>query len=74
MKKKQAIAFLLSAAMTTGVTIPVLANDITGHWAQATITKWQQNGKIDGYQDGTFQPDKSITRAEFLLQIGRAHV
>ena len=66
MKKKQAIAFLLSAAMTTGVTIPVLANDITGHWAQATITKWQQNGKIDGYQDGTFQPDKSITRAEFL--------
>ena len=66
MKKKQAMAFLLSAIMTTGTAMPVFANDISGHWAEQIITKWQENGKLNGYIDGSFQPDKIITRAEFL--------
>lgn len=66
MKQKQAIAFLLSVAMTTSAVIPVFANDISGHWAEQTIAKWQANGKISGYTDGSFRPDKIITRAEFL--------
>lgn len=66
MKQKQAIAFLLSIAMTTSTVIPVFANDISGHWAEQTISKWQANGKINGYTDGSFRPDRIITRAEFL--------
>jgi len=66
MKRKQAMAFLLSAIMTSGTTMSVFANDISGHWAEEVITKWQENEKLNGYIDGSFQPDKIITRAEFL--------
>ena len=74
MKKKQAIAFLLSAAMTTGTVIPAFgaASDINGHWAQATIAKWQDAGRIGGYEDGTFKPDRTITRAEFVRLLNSA--
>ncbi|GGF80604.1 hypothetical protein GCM10010912_27180 [Paenibacillus albidus] len=37
-----------------------------GHWAEASIDRWTGNGIINGYEDGTFQPDRSITRAEFV--------
>lgn len=39
MKRKQAMAFLLSAIMTSGTTMSVFANDISGHWAEEVITK-----------------------------------
>ena len=51
MKKYQAMVFLLSTALTVSNTIPIFgaSNDISGHWAEATIIKWQNAGKIDGY-------------------------
>ncbi len=74
MKKYQAIAFLLSTAMTVSTAVPALAaaNDISGHWAEATITQWQNAGRIGGYEDGTFRPDQSITRAEFVRLLNSA--
>ena len=74
MKKYQAVAFLLSTAMTVTSAAPVFgaANDISGHWAQATITKWQDAGRIGGYEDGTFKPDRTITRAEFVRLLNTA--
>lgn len=44
---------------------PVNLSDIKGHWAQASIIKLVQQGAISGYPNGTFMPDKTITRAEF---------
>ena len=41
-------------------------SDITGHWAEETIQQWIDAGVIGGYTDGTFKPDQSITRAEFV--------
>ncbi|MFA7461879.1 MAG: S-layer homology domain-containing protein, partial [Anaerovoracaceae bacterium] len=41
-------------------------SDIQKHWAEATIERLIHIGAIDGYQDGTFRPDNTITRAEFL--------
>lgn len=41
-------------------------NDISGHWAEKTITAWQNDKKISGYEDNTFRPDNAITRAEFI--------
>lgn len=41
-------------------------NDIIGHWAEASIKEMVQKGVISGYPDGTFQPDRNITRAEFV--------
>ena len=40
--------------------------DINGRWAEAQITRLVDRGAISGYPDGTFKPDKRITRAEFV--------
>lgn len=41
-------------------------NDIAGHWAQATILQAVEKGYVNGYSDGSFLPDRSITRSEFV--------
>ncbi len=43
-----------------------LFNDIDGHWAYENILNAQKSGVIDGFEDGSFRPDKEITRAEFV--------
>lgn len=39
--------------------------DIRGHWAEETILRLAKSGAVGGYPDGTFRPDRPITRAEF---------
>ena len=39
--------------------------DTSGHWAAEYIDKLVKSGGINGYGDGTFKPDNTITRAEF---------
>jgi len=39
--------------------------DIQHHWAKSYILDFASKGFIKGYPDGTFRPDKPITRAEF---------
>lgn len=41
-------------------------NDIVSHWAENAINKLAAAGIINGYEDNTFRPDNSITRAEFV--------
>lgn len=40
--------------------------DMKGHWAENTAKIMKNEGIIDGMEDGTYQPDRGITRAEFL--------
>lgn len=40
-------------------------NDISNHWANSYIEKLAQSEIINGFEDGSFRPDASITRAEF---------
>ncbi len=42
-----------------------LYNDISGHWAQAFIRGLGKVGIMQGFGDGSFQPDGEITRAQF---------
>lgn len=62
---------MLSIALAMSLTIPAIpshaiSTDTKGHWAEKTITSWQEKGLIAGYQDGTFKPNKQVTRAEFI--------
>ena len=34
------------------------------HWAYKDVEEFAEMGIINGYKDGTFMPDKSMTRAE----------
>ena len=45
--------------------------DIAGHWAEAYIRLAAGNGWIAGYPDGTFGPQRNITRAETATMINR---
>ena len=46
-------------------------SDIQDHWAQSCIDGLAQKRILNGYPDGTFRPNASVTRAEFatLLDI-----
>jgi hypothetical protein len=46
--------------------------DIKGHWAEKTIEELVALGSVSGYPDGTFQPNKTITRAEFATIVVKA--
>lgn len=48
-------------------------SDVAGdHWAAAEIAHGAAQGWINGYPDGTFRPDASITRAEAVKVINAA--
>lgn len=40
-------------------------SDIQGHWAERQIEQAVTEGWVDGYPDGSFHPDDTITQAEF---------
>src|SRR5665647_2013852 len=48
------------------------STDINGHWAQSQIENLTAQNIISGYPDGTFKPDKTITRAEFATVLVKA--
>ncbi|MBQ8263764.1 MAG: S-layer homology domain-containing protein, partial [Oscillospiraceae bacterium] len=45
--------------------------DIAGHWAESEICKAANNGWVKGYEDGSFQPNEFISRAEAMTMLGR---
>ena len=64
---------------TTPVEPPVVTpdtsksfTDVSGHWAEANIKSLAQKGIINGFEDGTFKPNNSVTRAEFTTMVVKA--
>ena len=46
--------------------------DIAGHWAQADIEDMAGRGIVTGVTENTFEPERSVTRAEFATLVSRA--
>jgi parallel beta-helix repeat protein len=46
-------------------------SDIGGHWAAAFIQALLDKGLISGFQDRTFKPEASITRAEYAAIVAK---
>lgn len=44
-------------------------SDIKGHWATTYINDLASYGYINGYPDGTFKPDRTMTKAEFTTAL-----
>ncbi len=68
----KAIAVILCLVMASGSVAfadEVKAKDYEGHWAQATIQKWIDEGRASGYPDGSYKPDNNVTRAEFVKMV-----
>lgn len=47
-------------------------SDISGHWANRSIGAAVKLRMVDGYENGSFRPNASVTRAEFTAMIARA--
>lgn len=50
---------------------PEAKNDITGHWAEKAIRRCMERGLLKSYPDGSFGPDKPVTRAELAVILDR---
>lgn len=49
-----------------------LFSDTGSHWGKASVEWAVQQGIVDGYEDGTFRPDRSVSEPEFLSMLIRA--
>lgn len=58
------ICLLFFGLICSSVQAAVLS-DLNGHWSAGDVNRLIARGAIGGYPDGTFRPDKSISRAEF---------
>jgi len=76
MKKFLTVVMVLVFAL--GITGTALAdsNPFTdvpqGHWAYAAVDKLAAAGIVDGYGDGTFRGDKTLTRYELAQVVAKA--
>lgn len=50
---------------------PVPKDDLTGHWAEDACRKAEDKGIMRGYPDGSWCPDKTLTRAELATVLDR---
>ena len=50
---------------------PVKKDDLTGHWAEDACRKAEGKGVMRGYPDGSWCPDKTLTRAELATVLDR---
>lgn len=73
------IGRLMALLLLCGSVLPAFAlaqnssaGDLDGHWAEARIADWARKGWVTGYADGSFQPDRPVTRAEFITFINRS--
>ena len=73
MHKKLISTVLLGSILMTPIYSYANPNlkDISGHWAKKEINQFISSGYVNGYEDGTFRPDNSITRAEFVKLVNK---
>lgn len=70
---KRFLAMVCIGAILTGTvvcaagTFPDLPE---GHWAYGAVDKMVNDGRVNGFPDGTFQPDELVTRWQFAKMAG----
>nr|WP_306568119.1 S-layer homology domain-containing protein [Paenibacillus elgii] len=77
---KKSTGILLSFTMLFAGQLPSVSpvsaaasgGDYVRHWAEKEIRNWTDLELVNGYEDGSFKPDASITRAEFVVLVNRA--
>ncbi len=69
----------ITLALTIGVSVSMILpasaamyNDVNWHWAKKDIQKMTDLNVFEGYNDGTFRPNRNITRAEFVQVLMKA--
>ncbi len=53
------------------IAVPTTFNDTYRHWAEDSITAMQQKGIVSGVSEYRYEPEKSLTRAEWIALLAR---
>lgn len=74
MKKKMitALATMFMLGVAGSAFAGPFADVPAGHWAYGAVNKLAASGIVDGYGDGTFKGDKTITRYEMAQIVAKA--
>ncbi|MDQ0896221.1 MULTISPECIES: S-layer homology domain-containing protein [unclassified Paenibacillus] len=77
--RKRIVRLVASNALIASLFTMATANaqsstfmDTKGHWAEEAIQNMIQLNIATGYEDGTFKPDVTISRAEFVTMLSKA--
>jgi len=74
--KKRLLKVAIATALTVAFSVPAFANPFSDvpakHWAYDAVNKLTQAGIVDGYGDGTFRGDKTLTRYEMAQIVAKA--
>lgn len=68
---KRILSYVLTVIMVSALLVSVVNAadkfpDISDHWAKKEITYLAEKSILGGYEDGTFKPNGTVTRAEFI--------
>ena len=67
---KKIIAFIVVLMFVIPMTVCAGFKDVAdNHWAKSYIDKLTSSGVINGYPDGSFKPDSTLTKGAFLKLI-----
>jgi len=73
---KRLLKVAVTAALAASITVPAFANPFSDvpakHWSYDAVNKLAQAGVIEGYGDGTFRGDKTVTRYEMAQVVANA--
>ena len=72
---KKIVALLVVLILAIPMVVNAAFSDVVEeHWAAGYINELTQKGIINGYTDGTFKPNNTLTRGEFLKLIITASI
>ncbi len=75
-KLKKLLAIVLTAALLLGITAVTASAagafaDTEKHWAESSIERWAGHNIVQGGDNGLFDPNKKMTRAEFAVVLSQ---
>ncbi len=77
MKIKKLFGMAMAVVYTASMLLPASAHgsdkitDVSGHWAQHVMLEWQEEGLLSADDKGKLNPDKEITRGEYMSFINK---
>lgn len=72
MKKRTLLALAVAMSVTAVAAANPFSDVPAKHWAYDSVTKLEKAGIVEGYGDGTYRGDRTMTRYEMAQIIARA--